>query len=51
MNNLEGSTKVKDAEALCESYKHLDNNNKSIISTVVACMLARQQMEEEKEAS
>ena len=42
--------RVKDAENFSAAYENLDQNNKSIISTVVACMLARQQMEEERQA-
>ena len=42
--------KIKDAENFSVAYENLDQNNKSIISTVVACMLARQQMEEEQKA-
>lgn len=50
MLNLNDATRVKDTEEFRDAYEHLDNNNKSILSTVVACMLARQQMEEQKEA-
>lgn len=42
--------KKDDMQQVCEALKKLDRNGKAIAIGAINCMLARQQMEEQKEA-
>lgn len=42
--------KKDDMQQVCEAFKKLDTNGKAIAMGAINCMLARQQMEDQKEA-
>lgn len=48
MNILNDVRAVEDAEEFRDIYERLDDFSKNILSSAMACLLARQQMEEEQ---